>query len=361
MFSAASKVYFTVGGSAVVAGALFAVATGDRGGFTLLMIAGVVAVALAVAAFVFVAPDPVAVGGDGDEADAEEEAPAPPAASRPAGAGDPPRPSPWPVGVAASVGLMAIGAALGKGLILAGLLVGIIATFSWLGQVWREHPLWTREMTDRLNDRFIIPIGLPGTVVALVGVGVVSFSRLLLAVNKEVATFVALVAAVAILGGCAFVASRPRMGRSAIGALAAFSGVTLLAAGVAGAVKGEREFPHEGGEEGAVVLVAKDLAFEVEELDLPAGKVVVDFENHDPPGVQHNLAILPDGGGEALFRGPLVDGGGKARYEFDSPPPGKYTFQCDVHPQQMKGPVLVTPDSSSGEKPAAPPGAPTGK
>ena len=348
MFSAPTKVYFTLAGLAVVSGALYVAATGDRSGFTLLVVAGFVAVALGVGVFAFVAPD-VALPA---AADAGEEPAGPPA--RPAGDGDPPRPSVWPVAAAVALGLLALGLSLSQAYLVAGALLATIAAFAWLGQVWREHPSWTRGMLDRLNDRFVIPIGLPGTVIALIGIGVVSFSRLLLAIDKTAASLVALVAALAILFGCAFVASRPMLGRSALGALATFAAVTVLASGVAGAVKGEREFEKHGDEE-TLHLKADDLAFDVEELDMKPGHVKIDFDNAD--GVQHNFSIYPDGGGEALFKGEIIAGGEHITYEFDAPPVGKYTFICDVHPQQMKGTVLVVADSSGG-KPPVPENAP---
>ena len=348
MFSAPTKVYFTLAGLAVLSGALFVAATGDRSGFTLLVATGLVAAALGVGVFAFVAPD-LALPA---VAEAGEEAALPPA--RPAGDGDPPRPSVWPAVGAVALGLLALGLALGKAYLVAGALLAVIVAFAWLAQVWREHPGWTRGMLDRLNDRFIIPIGLPGTVIALIGIGVVSFSRLLLAIDKNAAVLVAMVAALAILFGCAFVASRPELGRSALGGLAAFAAVMLLASGVAGAVKGEREFEVHGDEE-TIHVKADDLEFDLEELDLKPGHVKIDFENAD--GVQHNISIYRDGGGEPLFEGEIIAGGEHITYEFDSPPVGKYVFQCDVHPQQMRGTVLVVADSSAG-KPPVPANAP---
>ena len=349
MFSAATKLYFTLAGLAVVSGALFVAATGDRSGFTLLVAAGLVSTALGVGVFTFVAPEVVALPSTGEAG--EEPVPPP---TRPAGDGDAPRPSVWPVVTAVAFGLLALGLALGKAYLAAGVLLSVIATFAWFSQVWREHPGWTRGMLDRLNDRYIIPIGLPGTVIALIGVGVVSFSRLLLAVDKNAAVAVALVAALVILFGCAFVASRPQLGRSALGALAAFAAVMVLASGVAGAVKGERKF-EKHGDEHVIHVKADDLAFDIEELDLEPGPVKIDFENAD--GVQHNLSIYPDGPGAPLFTGKIIAGGEHTTYEFESPPPGTYVFRCDVHPQQMEGIVLVTADSSGG-KPPVPENAP---
>lgn len=353
MFSPATKVLFALAGWAVVSGVVYAAGSGDRDGFTLLVGAGVVAAALGLATFAFVDAGAAVAAVD-------ETAGADGRAQRPVDATDVPAPSPWPLVSAAAVGIFAVGAAAGKSVVVLGLLVSALAMFGWLAQVWREHPSWTQAMIDRLNDRFVVPIGLPATVLILVAVTVVSFSRLLLALPKEAATFVALLAAIAILFVCAFVASRPRMGAAALRALATFSAVLVLAAGVAGAVKGEREFHPAGGEHGeedVVRLVAEDIAFAVAELKLPASaEVRIELDNRD--GVPHNLAILEDAGGRGVFRGEIIDGGKKHTYTVPPQPPGEYYFQCDVHPQEMNGRVVVAIEASepaeSGPMPPPP-------
>jgi plastocyanin len=353
VFSPATKVLFALAGWAVASGVVYAAGSGDRDGFTLLVGAGVVAAALGLASF-------ASVDARAAVAPVDEPAGADGRAERPVDTTDLPAPSPWPLVAAAALGVLAVGAAAGKSVVVLGLLVAAIATFGWLAQAWREHPSWTQAMTDRLTDRFVVPIGLPATVIVLVAVAAISFSRLLLALPKEAATFVALLAAMAILGVCAFVASRPRMGAAALRALATFSAVLVVAAGVAGAVKGEREFHPAGGGHGegdVVRLVAEDIAFHLEELKLPASaEVKIELDNRD--GAPHNLAVLEDEGGRALFRGEIVDGGKKHTYTVPPQPAGEYFFQCDVHPQQMKGRVVVAIEASkpaeSGPMPPPP-------
>lgn len=392
MFSPASKMCFSLGWWTVVAGAVYAAATGDRGGFTLLVAAGLAAATLGVAIFAFAGPDV-------DVRVAEGAAPArvTPQATEPA------KGSPWPVGAAVALALLAIGAAI-PALMLLGIVAALVVTGGWLAQAWREHPAWTPEMTERINDRLVVPIGLPATVITLAGIGTVSFSRVLLAVSKEAAVWIALGAAIAILGACAYVASRPRMGRAALGALATGSAVLVLASGIAGAVKGERQFhaageagehgaaagggehgaPGGGGEHGApvgggehgaddehggkpegggdhgsadrggkekgadsdvITVVARNIAFDKQELDLPA-LTEIDLVLDNLDSAPHNFALYRTEGGLPLFQGKVIEGHQKTTYRFTTPEAGIYHFQCDVHPAQMKGRAIVSPQSS---------------
>jgi plastocyanin len=342
VFTAASKTCFTLGVVAVIGGLAYAAATGDRAGFTLLEFLGFLAASLGALWFFALGPD--TSRADASDTEVGE--------SRKVDTTDVPRPSIWPLVAAVGVGLLAAGAAL-DALLGAGVIVGLIATFAWLAQAWREHPSWTQEMTDRLNDRFVVPIGLPGTVIALVGIGVISFSRVLLAVNKDLAALIALLAAIAIMAGCAFVASRERMGRAALTGLSTFAVVTVVAAGIAGAVKGEREFHHAGGEhEGhgkQYRIAADDLEFDLTRMDLPAETdVTLVFENEEE-GVPHNWSLYTEKGGKELFIGEIITGVDTIEYEFTAPDSGTFYFQCDVHPA-MSGEVAVSREASEPEE-----------
>jgi plastocyanin len=337
VFNAASKLYFTLAGLAIVVGFGYVIGTADRVGFTNLVIAGVAAFALAVGVFAFVPREPLAVALDE------------PAEPRPGDATDVGRPSSYPLLAALAVGLLAAGAALGGSLILLGILVGLIAVFSWFAQVWREHPSWTQEMTDRLNNRFIVPFGLPGTIVLIAGIGVVSLSRLFLAVSRDAAPVIGIVVAFALLGAFYLLSTRS-VGRPAVATLATVAAGLVLAAGVAGALKGEREFHAEAGgaEAGAAEyrIAAENIKFDKNQLDFPAStKVTLQFENKE--AVPHNLAIYDKEGGTALFTGETVNTEGEAKYEFTTPEAGSYYFQCDIHPAQMNGTVVVAEEASA--------------
>ncbi len=336
MFNAASKLYFTLAGLALVVALGYAVGTGDRVGFTNLAVSGIVAVVLGVAVFAFVPRE--ALSATMDE----------PAEPRPADTTDVPRASSWPVFAALALGLAAAGAATDSSLVFLGVVVGLVATFAWFGQVWREHPSWTPAMTDRINDRFVVPIGLPGTIFILAGIGVVALSRLFLSVPSSAAPVIGIAIAFALLAGFWFLANR-EVGRSALTTVATFAVVLVLAAGVAGALKGERTFGEEGGA-GEFTLAAKGIKFDKADLDFPAAtEVTLKFENGDP--APHNFALYKSKGGAALFNGKIVNNVGSADYTFTTPEAGSYFFQCDVHPDQMNGMAHVSEEASTKPEP----------
>jgi plastocyanin len=337
VFNAASKLYFALAGVAIVVGFGYVVGTSDRVGFTNLVFAGLSAFALALAAYAFVPREPLRLSLDE------------PGDARPADATDLPGASNWPVLAALSLGLLAAGAALESSLILLGVVVGIVAMFAWFGQAWREHPSWTPEMTDRLNNRFIVPFGLPGTIFLLAGIGVVSLSRLFLSVSADAAPVIAIVLAFLLLSGFYLLSTR-NVGRPAVATLATVAVGLVLAAGVAGALKGERTFHPEGGGEGEFRLAAENLKFDKDQLDFPAAsKVTLIFENRE--AVPHNFALYDTKGGEALFTGDIVNTAGQAKYAFTTPDAGSYYFQCDVHPDQMNGTVAISGEASEQLKP----------
>lgn len=332
MFNAASKLYFALAGLAIVVGFGYVVGTSDRVGFANLVFAGLAAFAMAMAVHAFVPREPLRLSLEevGD--------------ARPADTTDLPGASNWPVLAALALGLVAAGAALEGSLILLGVVVGLVAVFSWFGQVWREHPSWTQEMTDRINDRFIVPFGLPGTIFLLAGLGVVSLSRLFLAVSAEAAPIIGIVIAFALLGTFYLLSVR-NVGRPAMASLATTGVALVLVAGVAGALKGEREFHEAGGGEGEFAVAAENLAFDKELLEFPQNSAVtLVFENRET--VPHNVSIYEEEGGEAIFTGEILDTEGEVTYEFTTPTAGTYYFQCDVHPSQMQGEVVVAPEAS---------------
>ena len=336
MFNAASKLYFALAGVAIVVGFGYVVGTSDRVGFTNLVFAGVAAFTLALAVYAFVPREPLQLALD----EVGE--------ARPADTTDLPEASNWPALAALSLGLLAAGAAFEGSLILLGVVVGLVALFSWFGQVWREHPSWTQEMTDRVNDRFVVPFGLPGTIFLLAGLGVISLSRLFLAVSAEAAPWIGIIIAFALLGAFYLLSVRD-VGRPAMATLATIGVGLVLAAGVAGALKGEREFHHAGAEgghgESEYAIAADDLEFDQETLTFPpASEVSLVFENHE--ALPHNVSIYDEEGGEAIFTGEILNTEGEITYEFTTPEAGTYHFQCDVHPAEMQGDVIIAPEAS---------------
>jgi plastocyanin len=99
----------------------------------------------------------------------------------------------------------------------------------------------------------------------------------------------------------------------------------------------------DGGGGGGVAIVAENIAFDTDTLNLVAeAENTISFENKD--SVEHNLSIYPDADAglaleNAIFEGEIFSGPATQEYTFDGPEAGEYHFQCDVHPN-MSGTAI---------------------
>ena len=112
--------------------------------------------------------------------------------------------------------------------------------------------------------------------------------------------------------------------------LAVLAAACTSAAGSAG--------PPPSAPPGGAVLVARDLAFDRAELDVPAGVAFqLLFDNRD--AAPHNVTIV-DGGGKATFVGETFGGPGSLIYAVPAIAAGTYRFRCDVH-TDMSGTLVA--------------------
>ncbi len=83
-------------------------------------------------------------------------------------------------------------------------------------------------------------------------------------------------------------------------------------------------------------LSAKSIAFDKQALTAAGGSVSIRFDNQDN-GVPHNLHVTGSGVDEKteIAAGPATQ---TLKLNLR---PGTYTYVCDVHPQQMKGELIV--------------------
>lgn len=343
MFSRASKLLFAITAAALALAIGYGFDVDERAGVVIFVLVAVAAatagVALAGTAVPDVAPD-VPVDAPPPQRQATSLAPTPPGTS-------------WTLAAAVALTMVAAGAAVSWELVAGGVLVLLLATGGWLAAVWRLHPSWTPRVQSRVSLRLLVPVGLPVATVALALLIAASVSRILLAVSKNGSVVVSLVVALAIFGSCAWVASRPRLASSALIALGALAATSMIGAGIAGAVAGEREFHYEE-EEGIIAVEAEEVAFDISEITVTAGeKVVIEFENRDE--VFHNVAVYTGEGPEStpVFNGVGFPGEDERTYTFTAPKPGSYVFVCDFHPN-MKGTFVSLPGGAAEGGPAKP-------
>ncbi len=92
-------------------------------------------------------------------------------------------------------------------------------------------------------------------------------------------------------------------------------------------------------------MTARQMAFDVGTITVPAGAFVrIHFSNEDD-GVPHNVAVYDSAAATTtFFKGQQITGVQTADYTFFAPAqPGTYFFRCDVHPQTMNGDFFVAP------------------
>ena len=331
MLSLPSKLLFALAGVASAATLGYGVAVGERGGLVLLTGVAVAAVVLGLA-FLVVPDRAPFVAADAPAPDPRATTPGPPA-----------RGSGWPLFAALALGTVAVGAAVDAAYVYVGVGLALVAALGWFGRAWSEHASWTPRVRARVDDRFLVPLGLPLSMVVLTAVIAVSLSRVLLAVNKDASVVIGIVVASGILAAFAVISTKPNLGSSALVVLAALAGVSLVGAGIAGAAQGERKFEHHGHEIPEFEVEAHETAFETDELVVPADeeRIKLVFHNRDVD-LYHNVAVYEGEGLEAepVFNGDGFPGDGTRTYELEPPEPGIYTFVCDFHPN-MKGQFVV--------------------
>jgi plastocyanin len=88
-----------------------------------------------------------------------------------------------------------------------------------------------------------------------------------------------------------------------------------------------------------IELVASSAHFNVKCLVVPAGQpLAVTLKNKD--SFNHNFSIYTlDFKSE--FTGEISYGGETFHYKVPALEPGQYLFQCDIHPADMSGPLIV--------------------
>lgn len=209
-------------------------------------------------------------------------------------------------------------------------------------------------MKKEVRERIVLPLLIPLGAMAVIAIVAIGFALVLLNVPKSVATAVAAMVAINILVVFGVVAVRERLTQSQMFMMMVASVIPLVIGGAVavGAVEVSDSEGHEHEEPGGpptVQLVAENIAFDPNQLEVGAGRdFIIEFENRDPD--PHNVAIFkgPDATAENVFRGEVFPGVRTVSYTVPAQEPGSYYFHCDVHPQ-MTGTLTVTEAAAPAE------------
>jgi plastocyanin len=122
-------------------------------------------------------------------------------------------------------------------------------------------------------------------------------------------------------------------------------GIFPPATPASGGEPGASAAPSAGGPvapAGALPVVAKDFAFDVQTLEVEAGKpFTLYLTNEDPSTTPHDIEIRTTSGTKVQGQ-PETKGGTSQAYQYDALQPGTYTFICSIHPiPSMTGTLTV--------------------
>ena len=111
-------------------------------------------------------------------------------------------------------------------------------------------------------------------------------------------------------------------------------------------VAGGEAVPDGQAPEAASNLVtASDSKFDKATLEAPPA-TKISYELKNAGKVKHNIHFMDKAGGDTLAEGAegkIIDGGATDTVSFTTPAAGNYYFQCDLHPDTMKGAFVVKP------------------
>lgn len=152
-----------------------------------------------------------------------------------------PRASLWPLGTAVSVGVLVVGLISSPGIFKVGVALTLAMLGEWMIQNWSERGSADAAYNTKIRDYMVHPLELPVAGALLLAVIVLSFSRLMLALDKSAGTLVFAFVSAIVLAVGAVIAVRRNVSRRIVGAMSAVVLVALAGAGVATALDGERE------------------------------------------------------------------------------------------------------------------------
>ena len=155
----------------------------------------------------------------------------------------------WPPVAAFGTALVVIGLVSDSLLFVFGLIVLGIVLVEWAVQAWADRATGDPETNRRIRNRLMNPIEFPAAGLLALAVLAVAFSRVFLTLSADTAVWVALSAAVVVVGGGCPRRLSAKLSPNVVVGLLVAGALVVIGIGIAGGVAGPRKF-HEHEEEG---------------------------------------------------------------------------------------------------------------
>ena len=223
MFTTGSKYFLGVAGFAAAVMVLYIVLVDGAAGGAVALASIMVASALLAGLALF--------NRDGDAKVGDQSAPA---NAAPVGS------SLWPLVSTVGVVLLGIGLITHEIVFILGLVALFGAFVEWVIQGWSESASSERAYNASVRERIMHPLEWPVLAVVGVAVLVVSFSRIMLAVDHQTGAYVFIGLGTVVLIGGTFFALRPNLKKSIVVSVCSIAVVLVAAAGLAGVAAGKR-------------------------------------------------------------------------------------------------------------------------
>lgn len=142
------------------------------------------------------------------------------------------------------IACLALGISVSEAFLYLGLAVLFVVGIEWTIQAWSERATGDDEVNAIIRRRVLGPFEVPMLSLLAIAVMALGLSRILLAVPEAVSVAIAVFAAAFIFGSAVLIA-KARAPRAIVSAIVTFGAVAVLAGGIVGAARGERDFHHE--------------------------------------------------------------------------------------------------------------------
>ncbi len=136
---------------------------------------------------------------------------------------------------------------------------------------------------------------------------------------------------------------RRRLPSPVVAAVCVAVSVAVAVAGCGAGGSGGDPLASFGG--ATLTIQAQDLTFDPDIATMPAGQPLRLVLDNKDAGVPHDLHVFR--GDTDIAQSPTVTGPGLTAVTFGPLAPGRYQFECTIHPD-MIGTIIVEPGASAG-------------